>query len=68
MVPCVLFFLWLLYGCRADENLCSNKCTCKPNSQRDGANYMKMTCGETEKISHLDELELLNLASELFQL
>ncbi|XP_076258665.1 remoulade isoform X2 [Rhynchophorus ferrugineus] len=68
IVPCVVLLLWLLYGSRADESLCSNKCTCKPNSQRDGANYMKMTCGETEKISHLDELELLNLASELFQL
>ncbi|XP_030755587.1 adhesion G protein-coupled receptor A3 isoform X2 [Sitophilus oryzae] len=69
IVPCVMLFLRLFCGSSAEDSpLCSSKCTCKPNSQRDGANYLKMTCGETEKISHLDELELLNIASELFQL
>lgn len=52
----------------AQESLCANKCTCKSNSQRDGGDYLKMVCGEVEKVDHMDELELLNVANNLVQL
>ncbi|XP_050304221.1 adhesion G protein-coupled receptor A3 [Anthonomus grandis grandis] len=63
-------FLWLqiVLSILSQDTQCPNKCSCKVNSQRDGGNYLKMTCGEKEKITHLDELELLNTASELVQL
>lgn len=52
----------------ADEEECPFKCICKRSTQKDGANYLKMKCGDIEKVLHLDELELLNIASELVQL
>ncbi|XP_066141971.1 adhesion G protein-coupled receptor A3 isoform X1 [Euwallacea fornicatus] len=66
---CLLLVLCLVTSnILGQDYVCSKKCTCKLNSQRDGGNYLKMTCGETEKVSHLDELELLNIAADLVQL
>ncbi|KAL1516510.1 hypothetical protein ABEB36_000419 [Hypothenemus hampei] len=50
-----------------EESLCPHNCICKLNARNEG-NYLKMTCGEPEKVSHLDELELLNIATYLVQL
>ncbi|CAG9835553.1 unnamed protein product [Diabrotica balteata] len=47
------------------EEKCPAKCICKKNLPNEG---LKMSCGEGEKVFHLDELELLNLASEVIQL
>lgn len=63
----VLFLVQLYISIWAQES-CSSKCVCKANSQKDSGNFVKMTCGDTEKITHLDELELLNIANELVQL
>lgn len=51
----------------ANEEKCPSKCSCKGIAQKDGS-LLKMICGEREKIIDLDELELLDMASELFQL
>ncbi|CAG9766682.1 unnamed protein product [Ceutorhynchus assimilis] len=65
----LFFYIFLLKSAFGQqENECSSKCSCKSNPQRDGGNFIKMTCGETEKITSLDELELLNFASDLVQL
>lgn len=64
----ILLVLVLLRSNLAQEPLCANKCICKSNSQRDGGDYLKMVCGEVEKVDHMDELELLNVANNLVQL
>ncbi|XP_019760183.2 adhesion G protein-coupled receptor A3 isoform X2 [Dendroctonus ponderosae] len=63
----VILFVQLYISIWAQES-CSSKCVCKANIQKDSGNFVKITCGETEKITHLDELELLNIANELVQL
>ncbi|CAH0552940.1 unnamed protein product [Brassicogethes aeneus] len=50
----------------ADEYECPNKCNCKRNVQKDGG--IKIKCGETEKITDVEELEFLNIANEIVQL
>ncbi|CAH1961224.1 unnamed protein product [Acanthoscelides obtectus] len=45
---------------------CPTKCFCKRGTQKDG--YLKVSCGEEEKISTLEEIDLLNVADELGQL
>ncbi|XP_060525935.1 adhesion G protein-coupled receptor A3 isoform X2 [Cylas formicarius] len=68
VVVCLCVVLFIVEVNSADYGLCPANCTCKVNSQRDGANYLKMVCGETNKITSLEQLELLNLANELSQL
>lgn len=52
----------------ASEEQCPLKCSCKrTTSEKEGA-ILKMTCGETNKIIHIDELELLTFSHELVQL
>ncbi|CAG9815828.1 unnamed protein product [Phaedon cochleariae] len=69
--------MYLMYFCMllatniktlSTEEKCPMKCSCKRNNQND--EYLRMACGGREegKIFHLDELELLDLASELVQL
>ncbi|KAG5880584.1 hypothetical protein JTB14_002393 [Gonioctena quinquepunctata] len=69
----VIFLRWipilLIASTIGTKEPCPQKCVCKSNSS-DG--FLRMVCGGKEKIEdkiiHVDELELLNIASELIQL
>lgn len=65
-----LFLVLLIKITTTNENeaICPAKCSCKRSTQKEGLNYIKMKCGDKEKVSHLDELELLNIAAEIVQL
>lgn len=60
---CIVIMVYSAFG---GEEKCPTKCICKKSDPNEG--FLKMTCGETVKVYHLDELDLLNLASELIQL
>lgn len=62
----LVFLHFFVTTTKTDE--CPNKCTCKRNLQRDGTEWIKLICGEKEKIDYLDELDLLNIANEIVQL
>lgn len=47
---------------------CPVKCVCKRNTQRDAPDWVKVRCGDDEKIKTLEELDLLNIANEIVQL
>lgn len=52
----------------ASEEPCPQKCSCKRTAnEKDGAS-LKITCGEKNKVIHLDELELMTFSNELVQL
>lgn len=44
------------------------KCICKQNTQRDGPHWLKIRCGDEEKIRLLEELDLSSIANEILQL
>lgn len=52
----------------ASEDQCPLKCSCKRTATEKEDQLLKMTCGEKNKIIHLDELELLTFSHELVQL
>lgn len=52
----------------ASEEQCPLKCSCKKTSAEKEGVLLKMTCGEKNKVIHLDELELLTFSHELVQL
>lgn len=63
-----IVLLIYIVSINASEEQCPLKCSCKSGtSEKDGV-LLKMTCGEKNKVLHLDELELLNFAHELVQL
>ncbi|KAF2882773.1 hypothetical protein ILUMI_23397 [Ignelater luminosus] len=47
---------------------CPKNCVCKHSSQRDGPDWIKVRCGDIVPVNSLDELDLLNIASEIVQL
>ncbi|XP_018330847.1 adhesion G protein-coupled receptor A3-like [Agrilus planipennis] len=49
-------------------NTCPEKCLCREVPQKDKLVWTKLRCGDTEKIKHLDELDLLNIANEILYL
>ncbi|XP_044756189.1 adhesion G protein-coupled receptor A3 [Coccinella septempunctata] len=52
-----------------DEDFCPKKCDCKKNNAQKGfSDFLKLKCGDTEKISEFDEIDLLNIANEIIQL
>ncbi|CAG9860489.1 unnamed protein product [Phyllotreta striolata] len=59
-------FVVFVFGVFGVEEKCPTKCSCKATDPQGG--FFKMSCVQTEKIRHLDELNLLNLANELIQL
>lgn len=52
----------------ASEEPCPLKCSCKRTSTEKEGVLLKMTCGETNKVIHIDELELISFSNELLQL
>lgn len=64
-----LILLCLVLVCTGQDD-CPMKCVCKRNnnSQRDAPDWVKVRCGDDEKIKSLDELDLVNIASEIVQL
>lgn len=52
----------------ASEEPCPQKCSCKRSTNVKEGVSLKMTCGEKNKVIHLDELELLTFSNELVQL
>lgn len=50
----------------ADE--CPVKCICKRSNQAGGPNWLKVRCGDKEKVSNLDEVNLNNFYNEVVQL
>lgn len=52
----------------ASQDDCPLKCSCKRNSQRDGPDWVKIRCGDKDKINSLEELDLFNIANEIVQL
>nr|CAI5862901.1 unnamed protein product [Callosobruchus analis] len=65
MVLKIFLLILTVPSCMSIEE-CPSKCFCKRGTLKDG--YLKITCGEEEKISTLEELDLLNVANELGQL
>lgn len=47
---------------------CPVKCSCKRSAQRDSSDWVKVRCGEDEKVEDLEELDLTNIANEIVQL
>ncbi|XP_057665871.1 adhesion G protein-coupled receptor A3 [Diorhabda carinulata] len=66
LISLLFLSILLINKSYAQEVKCPVKCICKQISPNEG--FLKMTCGEHNKIYHLDELDLLNLASEIIQL
>ncbi|KAK9873432.1 hypothetical protein WA026_022664 [Henosepilachna vigintioctopunctata] len=66
-------FLNLLLVCcfclvLANEEFCPQNCECKRSvAQKGPADFLKLKCGDTEKITELDEIGLSNIASEIIQ-
>lgn len=61
-----IVFLLVLNVLSAEE--CPKKCTCKRSLQGNGPDWVKIRCGDAEKIDNLEELDLLNIANEVVQL
>lgn len=62
----LLCFIQSVFG---EEDFCPKKCDCKKNNAQKGfSDFLKLKCGDTEKISELDEIDLLNIANEIIQL
>ncbi|KAK9887189.1 hypothetical protein WA026_021030, partial [Henosepilachna vigintioctopunctata] len=52
----------------ANEEFCPQNCECKRSvAQKGPADFLKLKCGDTEKITELDEIGLSNIASEIIQ-
>ncbi|KAK5649954.1 hypothetical protein RI129_000983 [Pyrocoelia pectoralis] len=47
---------------------CPKNCACKHSVHREGPDWIKVRCGDTVPVSYLEELDLLNIASEIVQL
>lgn len=62
-----LILLYIVLAAESQED-CPSKCICKRNTQRDGPDWVKLRCGDKEKIHSLEELDILNIASEIVQL
>lgn len=68
------YFTWklilILYvmSIKASEEQCPLKCSCKRTTTEKEGLLLKMTCGEKNRVIHLDELELLTFSHELLQL
>lgn len=62
-----LILLCLVLVCTTQDD-CPVKCTCKRNIQRDAPNWIKVRCGDVEKIKSLQELDFMKIASEILQL
>lgn len=52
----------------ASEEPCPQKCSCKRTTNEKESVSLKMTCGEKNKVIHVDELELLTFSNEMVQL
>lgn len=62
LIKCI--FLSIIVG--ANDTFCPNKCICKGINQRD---ELKLRCGESnKKIVHFEEIDLLNIASDVVHL
>lgn len=61
----ILLYLVLVAGSQDD---CPLKCVCKRSAQREGPDWVKIRCGDKEKINNLEELDLFNIATEIVQL
>lgn len=57
----------LVLVCTSQDD-CPVKCSCKRNTQRDAPDWVKLRCGDSEKVKSLEELDLTNIASEIVQL
>ncbi|XP_065170512.1 LOW QUALITY PROTEIN: adhesion G protein-coupled receptor A3 [Atheta coriaria] len=48
---------------------CPSKCVCKRSTaQRDGGDWVKVRCGDVDKLTVIDDNEFLNIANEIVQL
>lgn len=47
---------------------CPDKCSCKRNTQKDGADWIKIRCGDVVKLNIFAEEEFQNWAHEVVQL
>ncbi|KAL3277199.1 hypothetical protein HHI36_012550 [Cryptolaemus montrouzieri] len=67
----LVYFLFLFLFSEiilGNDEFCPYKCECKrSNAQKGLADFLKIKCGDTEKITELEELDLLNIASEIIQ-
>lgn len=57
----------LVLVCTSQDD-CPMKCSCKQNTQRDGPLWLKVRCGEEEKVKSLEELDLSIIADAIVQL
>lgn len=63
-----LVFIIYVMSTNASEEQCPLKCSCKRTATEKEGPLLKMTCGEKNKVIHLDELELLTFSHEVVQL
>lgn len=68
-----LVFFWALtkiaVSANNKEESCPHKCTCRRTNPRDDSYYLKLKCGGgSSKIHSLDEVDLLNIASDIVHL
>lgn len=63
-----LIIITLFYTFITNGDICPNKCICKQSIQRNGREWMKIKCGEMDKVNNFEELDLLNVANDLIQL
>lgn len=62
-----LILLCLVLVCTSQDD-CPMKCSCKRNTQRDGLDWVKIRCGDEEKVKSVEELDLLSITNEIVQL
>ncbi|KAB0802967.1 hypothetical protein PPYR_05153 [Photinus pyralis] len=64
----VTFILLCLLSSSKCTEECPKNCVCKHSTHREGPDWIKVRCGDTVPVSYLEELDLLNIASEIVQL
>ncbi|XP_017780514.1 PREDICTED: adhesion G protein-coupled receptor A3 [Nicrophorus vespilloides] len=63
----VVLFLYLCIVSVCPED-CPSKCSCKRSPQRDGSDWVKIRCGDTERLTYIEDDDFLNIANEVVQL
>lgn len=60
--------LCLAYALLSRANECPKKCVCKRSNIGNGPEWLKIRCGDKEKVNSLDELHLNDFYNEVVQL
>ncbi|KAF5273055.1 hypothetical protein FQR65_LT04797 [Abscondita terminalis] len=62
-----IILLYLVYVSKCTDE-CPKNCVCKHTLHKDGSDWIKVRCGDSVPVNYLEELDLLNIASEIVQL